>query len=221
MIFIIKHAVDEGPGLLGKYLQEKNIKHKIIELEKGERLPKTTDGIEAVLIMGGPMNVYEEGKYPFLKYENDFIKDVFKNNKPLMGICLGAQLMAKAMGATVRKAKKEEIGWDKVYLSSRGIIDPLFSGVDSVIDVFQWHEDCFSVPKGAVLLAENSICPQAFKVGGNSYAFQFHIEVTKELLNSWARGIKSVDKENILAGLKEEYKKQAYKIFNNFCNIIP
>jgi GMP synthase (glutamine-hydrolysing) len=224
MILIIKHALDEGPGLLENYFLAKKINFWVLEFEKGEKIPDSFDGIDAIISLGGPMNVYQENEYPFLKDEDIMLKKAFSLNIPVLGICLGAQLMAKALGAAVKKAKEKEIGWKTVGLNCRGIIDPLFAGVDSVLEVFQWHEDMFEVPKKGVLLADNTVCPQTFKYGNRSYAFQFHIEVTPKLIEKWMETESSKkDQLKIIDrafSKKDDYIRQMNTILNNYMNII-
>ncbi len=110
MILIIKHIDIEGPGTFGDFLTTKGEPFRIVELGAGEKLPSNLDGIHAVVVLGGPMNVYEEDKYPFLKDENSFIQDVLKKEIPYFGICLGSQLLAKAAGARVVRSPVKEIG---------------------------------------------------------------------------------------------------------------
>ena len=224
MILIIKHAVSEGPGLLLDFFRNHQIKTQIIELEKGERLPLSLKGIDAIVSMGGPMNAYDEKEYPFLKFENMLFKKAFENKVPVLGICLGAQLMSKALGGSIKKAKEKEIGWEKIELNCNGIIDPIFQGIDSVIDVFQYHEDEFSVPENASLLAINRVCPQAFRFGRNSYAFQFHIEVTPKMIELWMDDcVFKVDKLKVISTTyerKEKFENQMLKILSNYLKII-
>jgi len=132
------------------------------------------------------MNVYEEDRYPFLKEEDLFIKEAIQRGKSLLGICLGAQLIAKALGAKVFKAPVKEIGWYDVSLTRIGSIDPFFSRLPKTFSVFQWHGDTFEIPHSAILIATSSLVPhQAFRYGDNAYGLQFHLEVTQDIIREW------------------------------------
>ncbi len=231
MILAIKHIDIEGPGTLGAFLEEYRIPIKVIEIGEGDFLPEDLSQIEAVITLGGPMNVYEEERYPFLKEENIFLKKVIEKEIPLFGICLGAQLIVKALGAEVLKASQEEKGWHPIFLTPEGKKDPLFKGVSSELEVFQWHEDTFMLPKGTELLASSSACPnQSFRFGKNTYGLQFHIEVTDEIIASWIRGYFKVGdpfQHPVGRTMLEQYKQykavfkeEAGKVYRNFLNII-
>ena len=185
MILIIKHVFIEGPGIIGEFFKDNGHILKTIVFERNDRLSSELDEIEAVVIMGGPMNVYQEDKYPFLKQEGVFLKKLIKLEIPVLGICLGAQLIAKAYGAKVRKANYKEIGWHKVTLTKEGQDDVLFRELGKEIDVFQWHEDQFDLPEKGTLLADSNLCPQAFRIGKNIYGLQFHFEVTPQMIEEW------------------------------------
>ena len=117
MVLIIQHLTIESPGLIGEFFKNSGYKIKIVDFQKRHKLPKSLKGIEAVISLGGSMNVYEEEKHPFLKQENIFLKRIITSKIPFLGICLGSQLLAKARGAQVKKAKKSEIGWFDVDFS--------------------------------------------------------------------------------------------------------
>jgi GMP synthase-like glutamine amidotransferase len=225
MIVIIKHIAIEGPGTLEDFLKERKITYKIIELGQGEKLPRSLSKIRAVISLGGPMNVYEEEKHPFLKKENIFIKCILENEKPFLGICLGAQLLAKAAGAKVRKNHVKEIGWFKIKLTPEGERDLFCQGLSKELLVFQWHEDTFALPKQGTLLAEGTTClNQAFKVGRNAYGIQFHIEVTSDMIESWLFAYNGcLDKNKLLNPPKQtsaKFLSQAYRIYENFSRLL-
>jgi GMP synthase (glutamine-hydrolysing) len=182
---IIKHVDIEGPGLIEYCLEQEKISYQILELKAGVHLPKL-DGFTHIVFLGGPMNVYEEDRYSFLRDEDLFIKEAIQRGKSILGICLGAQLIAKALGAKVFKAPVKEIGWYDVSLTRIGSRDPLFSNLPKTLSVFQWHEDTFEIPKSAKLIATSSPVPrQAFRYGEKVYGLQFHLEVTEEMICEW------------------------------------
>jgi GMP synthase-like glutamine amidotransferase len=184
-ILIIKHVDIEGPGLIENCLKQENILYQILNLNSNIHLPKLDDFTHLV-ILGGPMNVYEEDRYPFLKDEDLFIKEAIQRGKRILGICLGAQLIAKALGAKVFKAPAKEIGWYDVSLTKIGSQDSLFSILPKTFPVFQWHEDTFEIPKaGKLIVTSNPIPHQAFRYGENTYGLQFHLEVTEEMIQEW------------------------------------
>jgi len=225
MVLIIKHIAIEGPGTLEGFLKERKIDYRIIELGQGEKLPQNLDKVSAVISLGGPMNVYEEEKYPFLKKEDLFIKHLLEKERPFLGICLGAQLLAKAAGAKIRKNHIPEIGWSKVKLTADAGEDTFFEGLFKELLVFQWHEDTFALPKNGTLLAEGLNClNQAFRVGENAYGIQFHIEVTSDMIESWLKAYNGcLDKNKLLKPFQQTRAKfifQAYQIYENFSLLI-
>jgi len=231
MILIIKHISIEGPGTIADFFEKRQVPLDIIELGDGESLPRDMNDIDAVIVLGGPMNVYEEDKCPFLKPEDQFLKEVIKEEIPLLGICLGSQLIAKASGAEVKKAPVKEIGWSMVQMKDEGQFDPLFEGIDDFLAVFQWHHDTFDLPLGAKLLSTSKECPhQAFKLGKNIYGLQFHIEVTKPIIESWIKKYFKVEDANShpqgkkmldqYDQIKDRFDQQAGQIYQNFLKII-
>ena len=126
-VLILQHVPNEGAGTFLDFLEKKKIPFRTVALYQNDPLPQDLSAARAVLVMGGPMNVYDEEKYPFLKKEDAFIIRLLSENIPCLGICLGSQLIAKALGGKVYKAKRPEIGWDEVQLSEEARKDPLFS----------------------------------------------------------------------------------------------
>lgn len=225
MVYIIKHVKEEGPGIIAKLLKEKKINFEIIEFENEEKFPSLNKKVDVVIIMGGPMSVYETEKYKFLKEEIKFIKNIISRQIPFLGICLGSQLLSVAAGGKVITDMCEEIGFYKIKLTEEGQKDPIFKGCEENFYVFQWHNDIFQVPNGGILLAEGEKCKnQAIRVGKKAYGFQFHIELTENMINLWVKEEFKNNKEKqkrILRNLKEidRYEKIWEKIINNFINL--
>jgi len=231
MILVIKHVSIEGPGTIGDFFKDTNWQLETIELERGDKLPDDIRDIEAIITLGGFMNVYEEDKYPFLKDEDIFLRKAIKKEIPILGICLGGQLLAKALGAKVKKAAREEIGWGKVNLTKQGLDAPLFSGLEQELDVFQWHGDTFQIPGKGTLLATSKYCKnQAFLFGKNTYGLQFHIEVTPGMIESWIKEYLDTDDQTEMIDRKrmvieahkrkDRFRKQADRILSNFLRLI-
>jgi GMP synthase (glutamine-hydrolysing) len=186
-VLVIKHVDIEGPGLIEDCLRQERIPYQVLSLESGLHLPKL-DNLTHIVFLGGPMNVYEEDQYPFLREEDLFIKEAIQRGKVVLGICLGAQLIAKALGAKIFKAPLKEIGWYDVSLTGAGSSDPIFSNLPDTFPVFQWHEDTFEIPHAARLIATSpSVHNQAFRYGENTYGLQFHLEVTQEMILKWMK----------------------------------
>lgn len=231
MILFLKHIEIEGPETVYDFFVKKGFKTKILELQQGDALPKTIKGIDAVVCLGGPMNVYEENKHPFLKEEDKFIKQVLKHEIPYLGICLGSQLLSKAAGSTVGRSPEKEVGFFYVELNANGKKDPLFKNIDKKFDVYHWHEDMFEIPQNGELLASSPACPhQALRVGKNAYGLQFHVEITDKTIKEWtAEYFKGkdpvlIEKANQMLAdykrIKKEFHQTANTIYENFLNII-
>ncbi len=193
-VLILKNVPQEGPGTIEIFLKREGIHYRIIELES-EKV--TDDYYDTLVIMGGPMSVNDDEKYPYLKEEEMLVKDFIRSGKKVLGICLGAQMLAKALGSRVYKGPKQEIGWYPIELTDNALKDPLMlklafhpKGGDlwKKFRVFHWHGETFDIPEGSVRLASSELYPnQAFRYGKGAYAFQFHIEVKKEMISEWLK----------------------------------
>ncbi|MBI3584926.1 MAG: type 1 glutamine amidotransferase [Nitrospinae bacterium] len=235
-VLMLKHISIEGGGTIEDYLVSNKWNIDKRELQDGDSVPSKLD-YDAILILGGPMNVYEEDKYPFLKDEDKLIKEAIKKEIPTLGICLGAQLIAKASGAKVtknivRQAHQKEIGWYKVNLTDTGKKDSVFKGLGESFDVFQWHGDTFAIPEKGNLLSTAELCTnQALRVGKNIYGLQFHLEVTEDMIYKWIdsydeelQSLKGViDVEKIRRDTKSKfssYKGRALIFCKNFFQVV-
>jgi GMP synthase (glutamine-hydrolysing) len=224
-ILIIKHVESEGPGLIEKVFAADGWEIRKAELGSGALLPESLDETAAVIVLGGPMNVYEEVSFPFLKEEDRLIRKAIVEEVPFLGICLGAQLLAKTCGAEVKKAPSKEMGWYTATLTPQGRKDALFEGCPARLNVFQWHEDTFDVPEGGVLLGTGRTCMnQAFRIGPSAYGLQFHMEATPAMIECWMKdeADRTAARKTLsdTARLQESAGRQAIRLFSNFKQLV-
>lgn len=200
---IIQNAKQEGPGILVDLLAENNWTWEVIHAYRQDGLATNLLNTDLLIILGGPMSVCDEACPPFLKAQIDFIRQALVKRRPILGICLGAQLIARAAGARVYRASQPEIGWYKVWFTKEGKQDLLFKGFPDMFPVFQWHEDTFDIPEGAIhLVASEPVCNQVFRMKDLVYGFQFHLEVTREMIQEWLR---DSDNELSAAGISKHH----------------
>jgi len=147
--------------------------------------PRPIEDYDAVFVFGGSMHADQEPEHPWLRSEDALIRQVLELETPLFGVCLGGQLLAKAADAWIGAARRPEIGWFPLELTDDAADDPLFERLPRSFDAFQWHYYAFDVPNGAVELARNDVCPQAFRLGERAWAVQFHPEVTLAQVEAW------------------------------------
>ena len=182
-VLSFRHVPFEGLGLIEPALRAYDIEVDYADLyQAGAPLPDIA-AYEGLIFLGGPMSVNDD--LPFLRREMEFILQAMEQRQPILGICLGAQLIARALGATVRRNSAREIGWYGVQFTEAAGSDRLFHGL-SPETVFHWHGETFDLPPGAELLATSALCRnQAFRIGEGVYALQFHLEVTPEMIADW------------------------------------
>nr|ACY24518.1 GMP synthase/glutamine amidotransferase domain protein [uncultured crenarchaeote 57a5] len=193
---------------------------------KKDSIPQEVDNYAAIVILGGYMSVYQN--LPFLEEQQKLIRNANHHQVPLLGICLGSQLIAQALGGRVYKGQRKEIGWFEVKVNNEGRND-IFKGITNErIKVFQWHGDTYELPKSAILLASSNLYPQAFKVG-TSIGILFHLEVTHEIIRNWTSNYRlemtevGVSTDSILNNKKNEFENLADNckvVYSNFFKMI-
>lgn len=185
-VWIFRHTADESPGTLAAALDEAGLAWEIIDLWRA--LPNRFDpaALAGLVVLGGPMNADEVVRNPFLLPEVQWIRQAVDADLPVLGICLGGQLLAQALGGRVYRHRHKEIGWYDVEFTGAAVEDRLWGGMEQRQRLFQWHGDTFDLPAGGVPLAYSVSCPaQAFRYGTRAYGLQFHLEATAEVIQRW------------------------------------
>ncbi len=182
-IHYLQHVPFENPGTILAWAGQRQYPISCTKFYEKDSLPEQ-EAFDWLVIMGGPMNIYEEEQYPWLRQEKEFIRAAIHNNKIVIGLCLGAQLIADVIGGRVIKNEYKEIGWFPVTFTKKALALPQFSFLPEQPVVFEWHGDTFvDLPEEAVLLASNAACKhQAFLYKDRVYGFQFHLENTVQII---------------------------------------
>jgi GMP synthase (glutamine-hydrolysing) len=182
-IWVLQHHPVEDLGGIADSLEEAALAWQYVRVFDGVPIPKDMRGAGGLVVMGGPESVYQLDRYPYLRDEMALIENALRENKPILGVCLGAQLLAATLGATVKRGETREIGWYPVRLNEGAKGDPLMGGLPVEFMAAHWHSDVFDLPNGAVALASSDKTPvQAFRCGDKAYGLLFHTEITQERL---------------------------------------
>jgi GMP synthase (glutamine-hydrolysing) len=225
MILAFRHVSFEPLGRVADALNLRGMEWRYVDLYQSSEDHLPVDTAQALVVMGGPMSVNDP--LPWLRQEERYLVRAISSGVPVLGICLGAQLLAKCLGARVYPMRRKEIGWYPVRLTGAGRNDRLFDGLADEETVFQWHGETFDLPDGSVKLAESEICAnQAFRHGENLYGLQFHPEVTPEIISSWCRedvncgDLKEADGPIDAYAHEERMSAIASHVFGRWCDLV-
>lgn len=182
-VLVLQHIAPETLGIIEPALDGAGLSHTYVRPFLGEPVPADPGDAAGLIVMGGPMGVYEQDRHPHLTDELRLIESAIAAGKPVLGVCLGSQLVAHALGANVRPSGRKEIGWHELTLAPAAGSDPLFAGLPSRTNVFHWHGDIFDLPSGATRLAASAMTEtQVFRHGLNVYGLLCHMEVTETIV---------------------------------------
>jgi len=198
----IVHQPDAGPGVFADAMGSRSV--ELDEWLIGEEAaPADPMGYDAVLTFGGAMHADQEGQYPWLADEKTLLAQLIERRVPLLGMCLGCQLVAEAAGGSARRAQAPEIGWHRVELTAEAKDDPLLGALPPKFEAFQWHSYEAQLPLGATVLATSPICLQAYRLEGPAWGIQFHAEVSPSDVEYWIDDYRS-DPDAVRIGLDPE-----------------
>jgi len=185
-VLVFQHDPFEELGFFAEILEKQGTDYRVLRLFHGEMPTEEWEHVRALIILGGPMGVDEEERFPFLRWEKRIIRAAIDEAVPMLGICLGAQLIAATLGTAVFHGPVKEIGWNPISITPHGQVDSLLGYLPESATVFQRHGDGFDLPAGAIRLASSAhYSTQAFRVGKTIYGLQFHLEVTPRMIERW------------------------------------
>ena len=187
-IIALQHVPCEGVGTIGEVLRGRGVHIRVVCVHHGDRVPSGLDGARGLVVMGGPMGVYEVDRFPHLRDELRLIERALHAGVPVLGVCLGSQLLAAALGARVYAAGQSEIGWYDVRLHTVARADAMWKDVEETFSALHWHGDIFDLPPQGVSLARSEMTEhQAFRWGERAYGLLFHLEVSRPHVEAMVR----------------------------------
>jgi GMP synthase (glutamine-hydrolysing) len=203
-VLSIVHQEDAASGVFADAVAARGDELTEWTISDGAGLPRPAHSYDAVLVFGGAMHVDQENRHPWLRDEDDLLRGLLERGVPILGVCLGAQLVAKALRARVGPMPRPQIGWFDVEQTPEAADDPVFADLPRRFSSFQWHSYAFDLPANAVPLARDSVCLQAYRAGESAWGIQFHAEVTKESVEDWFRSSKPSDVALDVDALRQE-----------------
>jgi GMP synthase (glutamine-hydrolysing) len=201
-VLAIVHQRDAGPGVFADAIRERGAALDYWLPPEAEAPPEP-DAYDAVLVLGGAMHADQEDRNPWLRGEQQQLATLLERDVPVLGVCLGAQLLAGAAGAPPRRASRPEIGWHEVEVTAEGRSDPLLAPLAPRFEAFQWHSYEFPLPDGATPLARSDVCLQGYRIGERAWGIQFHAEVSPGDARTWIDDYES-DEDAVRLGLDPE-----------------
>jgi len=181
-VLAIVHQADAGPGIFAPAVTDAG--HELVEWRPPDGPPPESDAYDATIVLGGAMNVDQEDEHPWLRGEKRLLGELLESGAPVLGVCLGAQLVAEAAGGSAGRASRPEIGWHEVELTAAAVADPLLGALPERFEAFQWHS-FEATPPDAGALARSPVCVQAYRAGERAWGIQFHAEVSEAIVKSW------------------------------------
>lgn len=233
-LLVFQHVAAEPLGTLDRLIRDRGHRIRFVNFERDPDAEPDVDRYRGLIVLGGPMNVDEQDRRPHLRTELRAIERALAQGKPVLGICLGAQLLAHVLGAPVQRHERQEIGWYPLEVTAAGHGDPVLAPLAPSSQVFQWHGYTYRLPTGAVQLARTATCEQqAFRWGDSAYGLQFHLEMDQALIERWLEAPSYRD-ELAAAGLEQDaeairsatpihlgtMQAQADAVFNRFLDLI-
>jgi GMP synthase-like glutamine amidotransferase len=187
-VLVVENFDGSGLGQIAEALDEAGVAVDLVRAQHGEALPETGGGHDGLIVLGGGQDALDDEGSPYFPKLLDLMRDFSASGRAVLGICLGAQLLARAHGGKNLIGGASEFGWREVALTEEGRADPVLGGLPARFPIFQWHDDTFTLPAGAIRLAENSAAAnQAFRIGRATYGVQFHFEADRRLVRQWNR----------------------------------
>jgi GMP synthase-like glutamine amidotransferase len=222
-VLAFRHVPFEHLGLIADALAAHGVECRYVDLYESPRPPGVEEG-DGLIFMGGPMSVNDD--LPYLREEVRIIQEATARNIPVLGVCLGSQLIARALGSSVYRNPVKEIGWYPVQFTESAAEDGMFEGLAEET-VFHWHGETFDLPRGAELLASSAACRhQAYRVGTNVYGLQFHLEVTPEMIVDWCtQDANCGDMREMEGTIDPEYNRARFEelsrmVFGRWCGVL-